>query len=272
MIYYTDNKFNDLNCNPYLDNQAYSNDWILLKLIDSANFKLYTGGGIDGIFQLVITKQNVDWAYKIYDFIQYETECDKNIIIAVNNIDLSDAKEVYGQHTYKDRFLRPYEQKILMHSTTKENYNKIIADGFLKSWALLKSECQIKEETPIGSLLGDPLDYSRYIMFTNGGISAERVVLSKQKGFIEMNIDASYIAGARFYFDAEKIAKDGLLIRDGAHLKVVNKLGLDKYLIWTATPEILGISEDTTPRIFAELSDKTFSSKYGIALPHDTHS
>lgn len=272
MIYYANSNFNDMNINPYQNNQPYTNDWILLKLIDDANFKLFTGGGTDGIFQLVITKQNVDWAYRIYDFIQYETESEKNIIIAVDNNDLSEAKEIYSQHTYKDKFLRPYEQKVLMHSTTKENYNKITADGCLKSWALLKSECRIKEETPTGSLLGDPLDYSKYIMFTNGGISAERVVASKQKGFIEMNIDTPYLAGARLYFDAEKIAKDGLLIRDGAHLKVKDKLVLQKYLIWTATPEILGISMNTTPRIFAETADKIFTEKYGIELPHDTHS
>ncbi len=54
------------------------------------------------------------------------------------------------------------------------------------------------------------------------------------------------IAGVRLYFDAAKIAKDGLLVRDGAHLKVTDTLPIDKYLIWTDTPDILGINAVTT--------------------------
>ena len=37
----------------------------------------------------------------------------------------------------------------------------------------------------------------------------------------------------------------GLLIRDGAHLKVKDRLPIDKYLIWTATPAELGINPQT---------------------------
>lgn len=48
------------------------------------------------------------------------------------------------------------------------------------------------------------------------------------------------------YLDAAKISKDGLLMRDGAHLKVKDTLQIDKYLIWTDTPDILGINAVTT--------------------------
>ena len=75
-----------------------------------------------------------------------------------------------------------------------------------------------------------------------------------------MDIDAEYKTGARLYFDAEKIAKDGLLVRDGAHIKVKNCLPLEPYLIWTATWEKVGLeSQISTPRIFAELSDEKFN-------------
>ena len=60
------------------------------------------------------------------------------------------------------------------------------------------------------------------------------------------------------YFGAAKIAADGLLLRDGAHLKVQRVLSLEKYLVWTATPKILGISEITTPREFGEKADNSF--------------
>ncbi|HEY5590395.1 MAG TPA: hypothetical protein VIK55_05200 [Paludibacter sp.] len=139
-----------------------------------------------------------------------------------------------------------------MHTTTKECYQAIKLDGCLKSWNILKQENVLTEDKPIGALLGDPVEYSDYIMFNNGGNSAERVISSKQKGYIEMDVDIPYIAGARLYFDCEKIAQDGLLVRDGAHLKVKRCLPLEKYLLWTAIPSELGISEDTTPRIFAK--------------------
>ena len=267
MIYYVDNLFDKLKENPFNENKPYDNKWVMLKLLDSADFRQYTGGGKDGIFRLVITKKNIDWEYRIFDFIQYEEYHNNNMIIAVDKNNLNIAKEIYQGHNYDDPYLRIHEPKILMHTTQKENFELIMQDNCLKSWNLLKSEKKQAEEKPIGDLLGDPFDYSDYIMFSNGGSGAERIISSKQKGYIEMSLDVTYIAGARLYFDCEAIAKDGLLIRDGAHLKVRNELPLKKYLLWYATPEILGISENTTPRIFAKTADNMFQEKFNIVLP-----
>lgn len=94
-----------------------------------------------------------------------------------------------------------------------------------------------------------------------GGVSGEIVVNSKQTGKIVMDINAEYETGARLYFDAEKIAKDGLLVRDGAHVKVKDCLPLEPYLIWIATWDNVGLeSPISTPRIFAKLSDENFES------------
>ncbi len=54
---------------------------------------------------------------------------------------------------------------------------------------------------PIGVKLGDPKDFSDYIMF-GGGVIPGIVVNSKQKGMITMNVNEDYMPGARFYFDA----------------------------------------------------------------------
>lgn len=85
-----------------------------------------------------------------------------------------------------------------------------------------------------------------------------------------MDVDAEYSTGARLYFDAKKMAMDGLLVRDGCHLKVKDTLPLTPYLIWTATWDILGLDSPlSTPRIFAEQSDKQFAknlSKEGVWL------
>ena len=271
-IYFVEKSFSQTKINPFQNNLPYTSEWIMLKLLETASFKQYTGGGKDGIFQLVITKKNIDWEYRIFDFIQYEEYHKNNMIIAVDSEDLNIAKEKYQGHSYDDNFLRVYEQQILMHTTTKDSYEMIIEDNCLKSWNLLKKEIKLAEEKPIGELLGDPFDYSDYIMFSNGGAGAERVISSKQKGYIEMSLDTPYVTGARFYFDCEAIAKDGLLIRDGAHLKVRSKLPLKKYLLWTATPDALGISENITPRVFAETADQSFQNKFGIILNHDMRS
>lgn len=64
-------------------------------------------------------------------------------------------------------------------------------------------EANKKEERPIGIQLGDPMDFSDYIMF-GGGVTGEIVVNSKQQEKIIMDINAKYLTGARLYFDAKK--------------------------------------------------------------------
>jgi len=265
-IYFADQSFNQTTCNPYNNNLPYTDDWIMLQLLETADFKLFTGRGKEGIFRLIITKETPDWAYRVCDFIEYESTHGKNMILAIHKNDYEAAQSIYDNHSYADRFLRPYEQKVLVHTTTKENHVSIMQDGCLKSWNALKKSGVNAEEAPIGRLLGDPPDYSDYIMFSDGGVFLEIVVASKQKGKIEMDIDSPYISGARFYFDAERIAENGLLIRDGGHLKVKDCLPIDQYILWIATPDALGISENTTPRIFAEKADSVFAEKFGIAL------
>ncbi|MCL2421041.1 MAG: hypothetical protein FWD03_04220 [Defluviitaleaceae bacterium] len=268
-IFYADKSFEPSAANPFDNNLPYTDHWIMLKLLNTADFKQFTGGGMGGVFRLIITKENIDWPYRLHDFIQYESTYGKNIILAVDKEDLEYAQQIYENHNYMDKFLRPHEPRMLMHTTSKENYASIMQDGCLKSWNLLKNLGAGKEEKPIGHLLGDPSSYSDYIMFADGGVSAECIVLSKQKSTLEMNIDTPYIAGARFYFDAQKIAEDGLLVRDGAHLKVKDRLPIDKYIIWIATPDVLNISENTTPRIFAEKADMTFARNH--RLPADAN-
>lgn len=46
-----------------------------------------------------------------------------------------------------------------------------------------------------------------------------------------MDIDTEYLTGARLYFHAKRMAQDGLLIRDGCHLKVKGRFHLSNNLI-----------------------------------------
>lgn len=41
-------------------------------------------------------------------------------------------------------------------------------------------------------------------MFNNGETSSEKVISSKQKGYLEMDLDVPYIAGARFFLIARQ--------------------------------------------------------------------
>ena len=269
-IYRTDSSFREYNANPFNNSLPYDDSWILLKLMDTADdFQQMTTGGNGQVFRFIMTKELKDWTYRVCDFIQYESVYNKNIILAINEGDLNTARAEYGNHKYNDPFLRDYEQQVLVHTTTRDKYEKILLSEELKSWKTSKAEYSVWEEAPIGALLGDPESYSSYVMFGTGGVYQELIPLAKQRGYIDMNLDGLYTAGARFYFDAAKIANDGLLVRDGVHQKVKERLNLIKYLLWTATSEELGVAERTTPRIFAETADRIFSERFGMRV-YDT--
>lgn len=188
----------------------------------------------------------------------YEKMCGSNNECAYT------VKKIYKTHAYNEPFLRDNEPNILIHSTPMQNWEQIKYDGILKSWNRLKKENAVDEEQPIGIRLGDPMDFSDYIMFGED-VTGEIVVNSKQLGIIEMDIDNEYFTGARMYFDAKKMAQDGLLIRDGCHIKVKDILPLNPYLIWTATWENIGLdSQVSTPKIFSQKSDQQFKKIFNM--------
>lgn len=118
-----------------------------------------------------------------------------------------------------------------MHSTPKGNAVDILSDQELKCWNLLKEEKADWEQEPIGGLLGDIEDFSNYVMLSDMKFNSEIIVASRQKHIIDTNTEQIYMPGARFYLDAEKIARDGLLLRDGEHIKVKSRISLEKYMI-----------------------------------------
>lgn len=262
MIYRTKESFLDSEINPFT-NMPYDSSWIVYQLTDAADYQIMNGGGSNKVYTLKVSKEYPQWRMSVCDFLQFQEANNKNIILSISDENLEEVKSYYGNHNYNDNFLRSYESDILVHSTTLENWRKIESDGALKSWNTLRKNNATRETEPIGKLLGDPDDFSDYIMFSSGGISSEIVVLSKQQGRITMNQDMQYKPGARLYFDTEKIAKDGLLLRDGCHLKVRDELPLAPYLIWVATWQSVGLSSDlSTPKEFTEVSNRTFNKLF----------
>lgn len=216
----------------------------------------------NGVYTLKISKNFKYWYYDLCDLIDFYNGSDVQIDLDVKQADLALAKQLYGNHKYNECFLRDYETKVMVHSTPVENMNSILECGKLKSWNILKSENADWEKEPIGAQLGDIEDFSNYIMLSMLFQNNEIITASKQKHKIDTDINQIYTPGVRFYLDAEKLAEDGLLLRDGEHIKVKNCIPLDKYLIWYSTAEKLGIDEISTPKEFFELSNKAFSELY----------
>lgn len=264
-IHFVNEKFVPNQINP-ITREPYDTNWIFLELTDDSSFYMFSGGN-DFVFRLAISKKCADWQYRVFDFIEYELSYGKNVILSISKNDYEEAKRIYEDHSFKDDFLRDYEKRILVHSTTLSGFKSILQDRALKSWNILKKEGKTNEPEPIGKFLGDHDEYSDYIMFTHGGVTGEIIVNSKQEGRITMNKNEEYVAGARLYFDAELIAKDSLLVRDGAHIKVKNILPLEKYLMWYATIDNIDMQGlKITPFNFAMMSDKHFEGLFSKKL------
>lgn len=210
----------------------------------------------NSIYTLKISRNYDYWYYDLCDLIDFYSETNIEIVLEIDDNDLSLARQLYGSHRYNEQTLREYETAVMVHSTTKENVESILSSMKLKSWNLLSAEKSNWEKKPIGALLGDIEDFSNYVMLSGVSSNNEIITASKADKTINTDINQSYVAGARFYLDAQKLAKDGLLLRDGAHIKVKDCIDLEKYMIWYSTPEILGIDEHTTPKEFFELSNE----------------
>lgn len=213
----------------------------------------------DSIYTLKISRNYEYWYYDLCDLIDFYNDMDIEVILEIDENDLLLARSLYGNHKYNEKTLREYETDVMVHSTTKENAKSILVDKKIKSWDLLSAEKSDWEEKPIGAKLGDIEDFSNYVMLSGVLSNNEMVTASKSNGVINTDVNQEYVAGARFYLDARALARDGLLLRDGAHIKVRDSIDLEKYLIWYSTPQLLEIDEHTTPKKFFELSNKRFA-------------
>ena len=266
LIYRVDERFITDEFNP-VTKGAYDDSWIAYCLTNSHEYQMLNGGAGKPLYVLSVSKNYPEWRMSVMDFIGYNESRNKNIILSISEEDLNVATEFYGEHSYNEKQLRSYEPKYLIHSTTQENWESIKNDGCLKSWNLLKGEKSDWEDQPIGKKLGDPNDFSDYIMFSRGNVSSEIVVLSKQKGCITMNQNMKYRPGVRLYFDMEKIALDGLLIRDGCHLKVKDTLPLEGYLAWIGDWKSVGLLDNvSTPKEFTLLANEKFNQLFNASV------
>ena len=259
MIYRVDHYRNDeTECFP---ERRQDSPFLVMSVYD--NFRgqpVFVGAGSCNSYVIQIEKSaNPTWRMAVGDFIDYCNLNHMNAFLEISQTDYDDALNAYGTHRCNEKMLREYEAPVLIHSTTMENWFHIRQDGMLKSWNRQKKENRIgHEEKPIGALLGDPESFRDYVML-GFEVNTEIVVSAKQAGRIVMDVHAPYRTGARLYFNAEKIAENGLLIRDGCHLKIKDSLPLAPYLIWVATWDKIGLrSPLSTPETFAAAADRAF--------------
>ncbi|MGN1203208.1 MAG: hypothetical protein ACI4RF_07915 [Eubacterium sp.] len=230
-------------------------------LTNSKDYKSFCGLE-NSIYTVKISKQFQYWYYDLCDMIDFYSNSSVELILDVSKNDIDLARSLYGNHSYDESVLREYEPTVMIHTTTLEAHKEIIADGSIKCWNRLKQQKEIYEDKPIGSLLGDIEDFSNYVMLSPIDVNNEIIVASKQKGTIDTNPNQTYQAGCRFYLNAKKLANDGLLLRDGQHIKVKIEISLDKYLIWYSTADRIGLPVETTPNRFFELSNKEFYNNF----------
>jgi hypothetical protein len=247
--------------NPFSADGTYGDGWAVLRLVTTAEFEMKTA--LEGAFTFTLSTNCPGWPYRLMDFVAYQSEYGADLIVMCSQARYAEAAAAYGDHSIRDRALRDYEPTVLVHSATPEAYAGILADGGLWSWRALKARGHLAEDEPMGRLLGDPPGFSDFVML-GSGVSGEIVVSSRQKGHICMAQDCAYRPGARLYVDAAALARDGLLLRDGAHYKVETWLPL-AYVIFSATPKIVygaSLPEAITPADFAGRADALFARRY----------
>ena len=227
----------------------------IIELVESAEYIMFTGSRnkIPYIASINKSKMNA-WKLCLMDFIGYsEKRLDREVIVIGKEKDVELASQLYRNQSYDDIYLRENEPKLFIHSTTEQAWDLIKECGKLLSWKRVKELNLTDEDKPIGSLLGDPIEFSNYIMLGHGlSIASEYVVASKREGKIICRSNESYVPGIRIYLDGEKIAADGKLIRDGLHYKVEHELDIEEYLVRVLTTRDLPTHEVWTPRLFAE--------------------
>lgn len=262
-IFLTDIGFDYKLGNPFSEEGQFNENWVMIKVVEDKSNQNRAGNFGESFYIVLLSKSFEGWQYKLMDFICYYSEYNNiNIIISIEKDDYINSELRYKGHCNKDRELRSYENEILVHSTTKESWDKIKESGCLKSWNTAKRDGDIKEEIPIGQMLGDPINFRDYIMIGGMSYHNEIVVASKQRGELCYDGNMKYVPGARIYLDANKIARDGLLIRDGIHVKVRDVLELKPYMLCVVTLNDFDRAiQEWTPLRFSQEADKLFKKK-----------
>jgi hypothetical protein len=262
--------------NPFTPDGSYGPAWSAFCLRDDCDWRGSNKRGANGLYALVFPRQ---WHPKfgtlatvLADFIRYENLNHRQVILsAPADLDI----EALAQHALAGipdkSVIRPVDPRWLVHSTPRSAWEKIQQCGELRSLARLRREGMMIKGVGFETF-GEPDDYAEYVMLgLPGMMSPEFVVASYNAGVIITEPDTPYEPGARLFFDAHQLILEGLIVRDGLHLKVFDHLPLDPYLVAAVNPAALdpaGRIPVWTPRTFCCAALEYFSKIVGEVVPY----
>lgn len=251
--------------NPFTPDGAYGPDWSCYRIREEDDDRGWNGCGTDGQHLFVVGRRWRNLAESVADFIRYECRHGRKPIVGMP-ADL-DLPAFVGQalaETPDGPVVRPGDPRCMVHTTSREAWERILACGELRSLARL--QCEGHAITGTGfEYFNEPKDYAEHIILgVVDVVYPEFVVLSRQLGRVLTDENHPYTPGARLYFDAHRIIRDGLAVRDGLHnLKVYDHLPLAPYLLLAIEPGLLdpnAMVDTWTPKTFFEASHRYFTS------------
>jgi len=237
--------------NPFTSDGKYDRSWTILTIDENVRGSILQQRSPYGCYAVSMTPNYAFFPVLFADFIQYEIDHGRKIIL-VSRMTMN----LNFKTHYRETSIRPSDSRLLVHSTTLASYEKIVADNLLKSPNRLRAEGVFVH--PIGlEPLGEPDDYLDYIMFGTGGAGSEIVVNSRLRGSVNYDHLAPYTPQARLYFDGHKMVSDGIIIRNAA-IMVFDSVSLEKYLLKTVTADDLQLPNGDsfwTPFSFSKAAD-----------------
>ncbi|ADL53078.1 hypothetical protein [Clostridium cellulovorans] len=258
MIYYANSEWSPLKSNPFSVDGQYGESWSAF--IYDEEIQYYSNVVHKTKVYCLKVSPDLDKDFqRIIDFVKYETYHKRNVIIKVHK-KLRPSIEAVLRNNFADNdtAIRETDPRWVVHSTTKDSWEEIKKSGFLYSPSELKRMNILVKEIGLKELV-EPKDYSDYIMFDILNGCGEIVVNSRQLGYVCTKPDIPYNPGVRLYFDAYKIIKDGLAVRDGLHIiKVKEKLHFQEYLAMAVTADISTTRELWTPTTYTEWANRYF--------------
>ena len=246
--------------NPFTGEQ-FDETWRGIFLNDIDDEQFWNGTSDSGLFSVSYNQRVPNLSQRLFDYLSYETGAGNKILIGSHlvedletyiNTRLATARTAPGR--------REYDAAYVVHSTSKQSWKSIQRDMLMKSPNQLRRE-SIPCEAIGMKLLGDPPDFLDHIhLAPYTTMHTEYVVLSRERGRMTCDENASYRPGVRIYLDNFRMIDDGLIVRDGLHYaKVRDTIDLSTYMIDYV--EGFAVQRQWTPRGFSDYATKVFERR-----------
>lgn len=254
--------------NPFKDDGAYGLTWTCLIITDPWDPSDFIGCNKARdlfFYRLGRELQSIRW--RVADFLRYENQQGRNVILSspaglsVDRLVEWALASTPGPHVVRDT-----DPRYVVHSTSEQCGERILAEGEIESLSLLIAQGTMTEPRLGHHGLSEPPEYADYVNL--GSCDSpwpEAVTSSNQKArFVDLN--EPYQPGHRFYFDAHKIIRRGLDVRTGGHIFCVkHRLPLDDFLLAVVSVEDVDPEHTRTwtPVSYVAEANRAFNAKLG---------